>query len=134
MLTIPPNAFSEALLVTANYLDRQLHVNNVVYVQWMQEIARKHWESIPEKEHEKNIAWVVRRHEIDYLHEAVLNDLLVISTWTGEHTAVSWTRHCAIIRKSDGKTITRAKSVWVLVDKKTGKPQRIDESILNRFQ
>jgi acyl-CoA thioester hydrolase len=97
-------------------------MNNVVYVQFMQEAADKHWRSVIAPEMEGEVLWVVRRHEIDYLHPALLNDRLLVRTWTGEHTNVSWDRHYEIIRAADQKKIITAKSVWILLDKLTARP------------
>lgn len=125
--------FEYLLKVTEEHIDELQHVNNVVYVQFMQDVADKHWHSVALNELEKQVIWVVRRHEIDYLHPAILGDELLIRTWTGEHTTVSWDRHYEIIRPADQKKIITAKSVWVLLDKTTGRPRRIEESLLKRF-
>ena len=125
--------FEYEIVVLPEHLDQQLHVNNVVYVQFMQEIADRHWNSVPPLESEAKVAWVVRRHEIDYLNQAVLDDRLLIRTWTGEHSVVSWDRHCEIIRLTDQKKIISAKSTWVLVNKSTGRPTRINKKMLERF-
>lgn len=125
--------FEYLLKVTEEHIDELQHVNNVVYVQFMLDIADKHWHSVALNELEKQVIWVVRRHEIDYLYQAILGDELLIRTWTGEHTTVSWDRHYEIIRPSDQKKIITAKSVWVLLDKTTGRPRRIEESLLKRF-
>lgn len=130
---IQNHVFEYLLQVTEEHIDELQHVNNVVYVQFMQDVADKHWHSVVLNELEKEVVWVVRRHEIDYLHQAVLGDELLIRTWTGEHTTVSWDRHYEIIRPSDQKKIITAKSVWVLLDKTTGRPRRIGESLLKRF-
>ena len=127
------SVFEYEITVMPEHLDQQQHVNNVVYVQFMQEIADKHWDSVAADESEATVAWVVRRHEIDYLNQAVLHDRLLIKTWTGEHSVVTWNRHCEITRLSDNKKIIIAKSTWVLVDKLTGRPQRINEKILKSF-
>ena len=130
---VTPSFFEYEIAVLPEHLDSLGHVNNVVYVQFMQDIANKHWNSRPSSELHDHLLWVVRRHEIDYLASAFLNDTLLIRTWTGEHSAVTWNRHCEIIRVSDQKKIISSKSVWVLVDKPTWKPKRIDQQMLNRF-
>ena len=129
------NSFFEyEIEVLPEHLDEMQHVNNVVYVGLMQDVANKHWDSIPPTELEKEIVWVVRRHEIDYLNQAFLGDRLRIKTWTGDHSTVSWIRHCEIERVADQKKIISSKSVWVMLDKATGRPRRIEEAILNRFK
>ncbi|HEX3025160.1 MAG TPA: thioesterase family protein [Chitinophagaceae bacterium] len=124
------NIFEFSFTVLPQHLDALRHVNNVVYVQWMQDIATKHWTSFVSPELDEKILWVARRHEIDYLSQAFLNDELMMRTWTGDYNAASWDRHYELIRKSDNKKIISAKSVWVLLDKKTFKPKRIDNEIL----
>jgi acyl-CoA thioester hydrolase len=125
--------FDWEITVLPEHLDYLQHVNNVVYVQLMQDVADKHWNSVVPAKANEHIRWVVRRHEIDYLAPAFLHDTLVVRTWTGEHTAVTWDRHYEIIRPGDEKKIIAAKSVWVLLDKLSGRPRRIDEEILTRF-
>jgi acyl-CoA thioester hydrolase len=120
------------LTVMPEHLDELQHVNNVVYVQFMQDIADRHWNSVKNPEDEQ-VFWVVRKHEVEYFAPALLHDDLLIRTWTGDHSAVTWDRHYEIIRPADQKKIIRAKSVWVLLDKVSGKPRRIDEAILRRF-
>jgi len=125
------NTFEYEFTVLPEHLDALQHVNNVVYVQWMQDIATKHWNSFVPAELNEKILWVARRHEIDYLSQSFLHDALLMKTWTGAYSAVSWDRHYEIIRKSDNKKIIAAKSVWVLLDRKSFKPRRIDEEVLN---
>lgn len=132
-MLISQKIFEYEIIVMPEHLDDMDHVNNVVYVQFMQDVANKHWNSVASSELHNNVYWVVRRHEIDYLASAFLHDTLLLRTWTGEHSAVTWDRHYEIIRISDQKKIITSKSVWVLVDKHSGKPKRIDEQMLKRF-
>jgi len=125
------NIFEIELIVLPEHLDALQHVNNVVYVQWMQDIASKHWNSYSSAELNEKVLWVARHHEIDYLAQSFLHDELLMKTWTGEYSGVTWDRHYEIIRKSDNKKIISAKSVWILLDKKTFKPKRVDEEVLN---
>lgn len=125
--------FEYEITVGPEHVDDQQHVNNVAYVQLMQDIAYKHWNSVTPTDKDAQVFWVVRRHEIDYLAPAFLHDVLMIRTWTGEHTAATWNRHCEIVRMGDQKKIITSKSVWVLLDKLTTKPRRIDDTLLQRF-
>ncbi len=128
------NNFEFSFIVLPEHLDALQHVNNVVYVQWMQDAASKHWGSLVSEELNEKILWVARRHEIDYLSQSFLNDELIMKTWIGNHTAVTSERHYEIVRKNDNRKIITAKSVWVLLDKKTFKPRRIDDEVLNVFK
>ncbi|NIM34898.1 MAG: acyl-CoA thioesterase [Hydrotalea flava] len=126
--TYPPFRFT--ITVTEAHLDHLKHVNNVVYVQWLQDAAYHHWmQKVPEALH-REVLWVVRRHEIDYLSGAFLGDVLEITTWPGEHTGVTWQRHYTIVRLRDNQTIVKATSIWALVHRTNFRPRRIDDTIL----
>jgi len=108
--------FEYTMVVLPEHLDDQQHVNNVMYVQFMQDIAIQHWNNVCPPELNEEIVWVVKRHEIDYHAPAFLGDELLLKTYTGALTAVSWDRHCEIIRVSDQKRIISSKSTWVLIE------------------
>lgn len=126
-------SFEYEITVIPEHLDAMDHVNNVVFVQFMQDIAIKHWSSVKDADLDAQTLWVVRKHEIEYLSPAFLHDQLLIRTWTGKHTAVTWNRHCEITRVSDQKRIISSVSNWVLVDRQTSRPRRITASLLSRF-
>lgn len=133
MSSVQRKIFEYRITVTDAHLDELRHVNNVVYVQWMQEAAASHWNSVAPPEIAAAVAWMVRRHEVEYLAQAFSGDVLVVRTWTGDHSAATWDRHYEILRESDGKKIVEARSVWVLLDKPTGRPRRIDGNVLACF-
>lgn len=128
------HVFSRNIYVRAEHLDELHHVNNVVYVQYLQDTAYQHWHFVMGDQAGTDGIWVVRRHEIDYLASAVLGDALQISTWTGIYSSTSWERHYCIIRPSDQKIIVTAKSVWVWLDAVSLRPKRIDPAVIARFQ
>jgi acyl-CoA thioester hydrolase len=124
------NKFSINIKVKPEHLDAVQHVNNVIYVQWMQDAASLHWQSLAPVSLQEAVFWVVKRHEVDYYNQAFLDDDLQISTWTGEHTNVTWKRYYEVIRPSDGKKIISAVSTWILLDSKTQRPRKIDEEMI----
>jgi acyl-CoA thioester hydrolase len=128
-----PKKFSINIQVQQPHLDAVNHVNNVVYIQWMQDIASMHWHAIATPELKNKFVWMIRRHEVDYHNQAFLNDNLLITTWTGEYTNVTWKRHYEITRPADNKKIISAVSLWIPVDVETQKPQRVDEAMVSLF-
>ena len=70
-------------VVTSN-IDELNHVNNVVYLQWIQDIANLHWNELKQGVDTAAYVWVVIRHEIDYLNQALLGDTLLAKTWVGK--------------------------------------------------
>lgn len=125
--------FSSIIKVEPQHLDNVNHVNNVIYVQWMQDIASQHWEAFAPDKLKQEILWMIKRHEIDYFNQAFLDDELLMTTWTGEFTNITWKRHYEIIRPSDNKKIISAASVWITLDRKTQRPRRIDDELINMF-
>ena len=119
--------------VTPEHLDNLNHVNNVIYVQWMQDIAAMHWNTFAPGNLKEEILWIIRRHEIDYYNQAFLNYELRMETWTGEYTNTTWKRHYEIIRPSDNKKIINAASVWIPIDRKTQRVRKIDDELIMSF-
>ena len=112
-------------------LDERAHVNNVVYVRWVQDAAAAHWATLAPEGAREEIAWVALRHEIDYLSPAVLDDEIVVRTWVGVAEGLSFERFTDI-RRADGRTLARARTLWCPVDARTGKPERVSAEVRAR--
>lgn len=122
--------FSTTRKVISEEIDELNHVNNVVYVQWVQDIAKLHWaELVKNNPQENDLIWVVLRHEIDYKNQAMLDDVVTLKTWVGETAGVKSVRHVEIYK--DDKILVKAKTTWCLLDAKTFRPTRITENIYN---
>ena len=104
------------------------HVNNVVYLKWINEASEKHWAVLTNADIVSKYFWVCIRHEIDYKGEAYLNDEITVCTWIGASSGVKSIRHVAIYKNT--KLICKAKTSWCLIDVKTKKPTRIKEDVL----
>ena len=124
--------FEQAIKVASSDLDELDHVNNVVYLRWVQDIATAHWTSIAPQDALDSIAWVARRHEIDYLSAAVLGDDLVLRTWVGGAEGLTFER-LTEIRRVDGQVIAKARTLWVPIDRRTGRPRRVSEEVRSLF-
>lgn len=130
MNPIPPNtaSFSYELVVTDEHIDTLAHVNNVVYLKWVNDISERHWNRLAGKELKKKYFWVVLRHELDYLNQAVLSDRLLLRTWVGKSKGVKSIRHVEIYKGDI--LLLRAASIWCLIDAATLRPVRIKEDVL----
>lgn len=117
-------AFEQVVVVEAADLDERAHVNNVVYVRWVQEIATAHWRALAPTEALAEIAWVALRHEIDYLAPAVLGDELLLRTWVGAAERLAFERFTEIRRTADARVLAKARTLWCPVDARTGRPRR----------
>ncbi len=122
------NIFTYSHIVVKSELDTLDHVNNVVYVQWIQDISIKHWNDLTKNCPDLNFVWVVTRHEIDYRGQAVLGDEITFKTWVGETKGVTSIRHVEIYKGS--VLLAKAATTWCMLHAKTLRPARITESVL----
>jgi len=114
-------------------IDEQDHVNNTVYLRWVQEVATAHWKSLASADAQAAIGWVVLRHEIDYKIPACLGDEIVLRTWVGEASRLKFERFTEIQRKIDHRLLAAARTLWVPIDTRTGKPTRVPPEVRARF-
>jgi acyl-CoA thioester hydrolase len=121
------NPFSIEIVALAADIDELNHVNNVVFVRWVQDVAAAHWMATSSDELRACYSWMLLRHGIDYLGQAFLGDRLIGTTWVGEAKGASFERFVEL--KKDGKVITKSRTVWALLDAKTLKPRRIDKAM-----
>lgn len=123
--------FEHKFIVKPDDIDEQGHVNNVRYVQWIQDVAVAHWSMLATAEQQATITWFVLRHEIDYLHRGFENDELRARTWVGAASGAKCERLTEITRLE--KTLVNAKSLWCALDAKTLRPRRLDDELKERF-
>jgi acyl-CoA thioester hydrolase len=115
------------------HIDELGHVNNAVWVQWMEQVAVTHWRSVAKAEHQDAYFWVVVRHEIDYLRGVVEGETIVARTWAGETPqGAKFDRHMEFVGQ-DGKPRVRARSWWAIIDKAAGRPIRVPAEVVAPF-
>ncbi len=122
------------LSVKPSDLDALNHVNNVRYLEWVQEISGEHWEVLAEAEWKVRYFWVVRSHEIEYLKPAVSGEPLELETFVNSSRGPLSERVVIIRHAVTGITIARCRTQWCLLDRKSESPARIPEGILKCFQ
>jgi acyl-CoA thioester hydrolase len=125
--------FEVPVTVRPGDIDALGHVNNVVYLRWVQAAAVAHWEARASKEAQRSLLWVVARHEIDYLRAAYLEDEIIARTWVGTASRRDFDRHTELVRVSDGKRLARARTVWVPVDRETLRPTDVTPDVRENF-
>jgi acyl-CoA thioester hydrolase len=128
---VPP--FTLTKTATAADIDELGHVNNAVWVRWIQDIAVAHWESVAPSEHRDAYVWVVTRHEIDYLRAVLPGETVTGRTWVGEAPkGARFDRHVEFVG-ADGKPRVRARTTWAILDKATGRPLRVPPEVAAPF-
>jgi acyl-CoA thioester hydrolase len=117
--------------VTPNLVDRNGHVNNVAYIQWMQDAAVAHARAsgCTAATDASGATWVVRTHRIEYLRPLLAGDVVTVTTWVANFRKVRSLRQYRFVRVSDQATVAEAETDWVFVDAATGRPRAIPESI-----
>ena len=117
----------------AEHIDELGHVNNAVWVQWIQDVATAHWRAAAKEEDQSAYIWVVTRHEIDYLRAVHEGETVTARTWIGEGArGARSTRYMEFIGE-DGKPRVRAETQWAMIDAASGRPARIPASVLEPF-
>jgi acyl-CoA thioester hydrolase len=126
--------YSKTITIPETAIDENGHVNNVAYVQWMQDIAFEHYEAIGGISAQGSDAtWVIREHRIEYFLPAFAGEEIEIKTWVENVRRVRSLRRYEFLRKSDGKILVKGETDWVFVDVKTGTPRAIPEQVIKTF-
>ncbi len=126
--------FNYQVTVTPADIDGLGHVNNIVYLRWVQEAASGHWMHLSDEATKRKYLWVVMRHEIDYLHPALLHQQLEIKTWVGTNEGAASERHTEIYNATTGKKLAAAITTWCLLDVLSKRPKRIEKDLLSLFR
>jgi acyl-CoA thioester hydrolase len=110
-------------------------VNNVAYVQWMQDIAVRHSETTggTQAVMEAGAMWVVRKHCIEYLRPAFAGDHIRAMTWISSFRRALSLRKYKFLRISDNTVLSRGQTDWVFVDATSGRPRMIPPEVSGAF-
>lgn len=133
MMMPPSDCFEWPLQILPQDIDELGHVNNVVYLRWVQETAEAHWKHLASQSERERWIWVVGRHEIDYRRSAKPGDDVYARTWVGETEGVRSIRHVQILERQ-GKLLAEAKTTWVLVDPVSLRPQKIGDDVVQALR
>lgn len=127
------NRFSMTITAGPEHIDELGHVNNAVWVQWIQAIATAHWEAVAPPEHVAAHVWVVTRHEIDYRGNVVAGETVTAETWVPDPPkGARFDRHVRFIG-ADGQVKVEAVTTWALIDRATGRLLRVTPEIAAPF-
>lgn len=125
--------FEHTIKIKPEDIDAMGHVNNVVYIRWVQEVAEAHWTTKATSKQQKNMLWVVLRHEIDYLKPAFLEDEILGYTWVEPAEGAKTIRNVELKRKSDNTLLVKARTTWCAINPASGRPTRLEDDIMQVF-
>jgi acyl-CoA thioester hydrolase len=133
-IMIPANHWSAPVKVLAEDIDQLGHVNNVVYLRYVQEVAGAHWSAIATEYQLTSCIWVVGRHEIDYRHSILPGQEVIGLTWVHPPNGMRFDRSVWLVNPDKSKVFAQAKTTWLLLDKASGRPKRVDAELLKTFE
>ena len=109
------------------------HVNNAVWVQWIQDVAVAHWHAIAAPEHDAAYIWVITRHEIDYRGSVLEGETVTAETWVSEPPKGARFNRYMKFTGADGKVRVEAKTTWAILDRATGRLVRVPPEVAAPF-
>jgi acyl-CoA thioester hydrolase len=124
--------FHHRFTVPESAVDQNGHVNNVVYIQWMQDVATLHFNASGGNTamHEAGATWVVRSHNIEYLAPLFAGEDVAVLTWVVNFRRVRSLRRYRFLRASDNTLLATGETDWVFVDTASGRPCKIPGEII----
>lgn len=130
-----PGIYQYDFRVPADVVDENGHVNNVVYVQWMQDAAIRHSDAVgcTQATRAAGASWIVRSHEIEYLHPVFAGDEISILTWVSNFRKVRSLRKYRFVHARDHRVLAKGATDWVFVNTERKRPCLIPKEIREAF-
>lgn len=125
--------FEVPFSATPDDIDELGHVNNAVWVRWIQDVATAHWQAVANPADIAAFLWVVTRHEIDYLRALGPDGHVTARTWVGEAPkGARFDRHIEFVGPG-GVLHVRARTTWAMIDRASGRPLRVTPEVAAPF-
>ena len=127
------NRFTLIFTAAPGHIDALGHVNNAVWVRWMEEIATAHWQAAASTEHQAAYGWVVTRHEIDYRGNIGLGESVLAETFIDSSPSGARFDRRVDFRNAAGKVIVSARTTWAMIDLASGRLMRVPADVAAPF-
>ena len=114
-------------------IDELGHVNNAVWVRWIQDMATAHWNAAAPQPAIDRYIWVVSRHEIDYRGNVGAGDIVTGKTWISDPPKGARFWRNVSFTGADGKTKVEAKTNWAIIERETQRPVRVPQELATLF-
>ena len=125
--------FEQSFTPQASDIDANGHVNNVVYLRWIQDMATAHWVARQPATDQPGLTWIVLRHEVDYRRALLPGETARARTWVARKPEGPRFDRYVRIDGPDGAMCAQALTTWCLIDAVTGRPKRVPQDIVDRF-
>ena len=131
------SVFDLRIKVKPQHIDVLGHVNNVVYVQWMQDVASAHIETLGvglDQYLEMKHAMVAVEHHVQYRKAAMLDDDVILRTWLYEINALYSFRQYAFFNAKDNSLLFTGNTKWACIEIASGRPKRMSPTFIQAYQ
>lgn len=123
--------FRHELAIREDDIDFMGHVNNAVYLNWVQESVIAYWRKVAPAEAVAGHLWVALKHEISYRRPAFLKDVVVADV-IAEGMQGARAFFLTIVRRGE-EVLAEVKSSWCCIDAVSKRPARLERAIVDRF-
>lgn len=127
-------AYTRSFTARAEHIDELGHVNNTVWVQWIQDIATAHWDAAARPQDNAQFFWVVVRHEIDYRGNIAEGESVTGETWIDGPAQGAKSDRRVDFRNAAGKVIVSARTTWAMLDRASQRLVRVRPEVIAPFQ
>lgn len=128
-----PSTFTRTFRAAPQHIDELGHVNNTVWVQWIQDMATAHWDAVARPEDRAAFFWVVVRHEIDYRGNVSEGAEVHAKTWIEGLAQGAKSVRRVEFTDAAGKRLVSAATTWAMIDRATGRLARVRPEVLAAF-
>jgi acyl-CoA thioester hydrolase len=123
--------YEKKVTVTEQHIDRNNHVNNVQYVQWVEEIAVEHWDLVKNRTDYPDDIWMLVDHHIQYKKQVYLGDTVTVRTYPEAPEGIRQPRKVEFY--CNDELVVKSSTLWILVDKETQKIKRLESDWLEKL-
>ena len=129
--------FDLEITVQAKDIDSLGHVNNVVYMHWMQDVATAHIDALGlglREYLELKHAMVAVEHHVQYRKAAFEGEKIILRTWLDDINALYSFRQYVFYRPQDQSVLFMGNTKWACVEIATGRPKRMSPTFSQAYQ
>lgn len=123
--------FRHGIAIAEEDIDHMGHVNNSVYLKWVQDAVVDYWQTIAPREAVASHLWVALKHEITYRKPTFLEDNVVAEV-IAEKVHGTRAFFTTIVRRGED-VLAEVKSCWCCLDAMTQRPTRLAKDVISRF-
>jgi len=126
--------FTRTFTAAPEHIDELGHVNNAVWVQWIQDIATAHWDAASRPEDHEKFFWVVVRHEIDYRGNIAAGESALGETFIPDPPKGAKSVRAVTFTDAQGKVLVSARTTWAMLERATQRLARVRPEVIAPFQ